>query len=186
MATRSQRGCALVFGVAVWLGCSWPTAQAQQGLYAPSTTESASLPAPRGGVVLTIDGAISTHNSPAAAVFDWPMLQSLPQQQIRTRTPWYSGSVTFSGPLLSEVLQRVGAQGQWLRVRALNDYAVDIPVSDALAHQPILAWQVNGQPLSVREKGPLFLVYPFDDKPELKNDLYYGRSIWQIQHIHVR
>lgn len=30
------------------------------------------------------------------------------------------------------------------------------------------------KPLSVRDKGPLFLIYPFDQYPELRNKLYYS------------
>jgi hypothetical protein len=32
----------------------------------------------------------------------------------------------------------------------------------------------------VRDKGPLFIVYPYDSKPELKSQTYYGRSAWQL------
>ncbi|HEX5804751.1 MAG TPA: molybdopterin-dependent oxidoreductase [Macromonas sp.] len=143
------------------------------------------LPTPRGAVVLTIEGGIHNRNSSSAAQFDMQMLRELKTYVVTTRTPWYQTAVTFSGPRLKDVLARVGAQGQGLRVRALNDYAVDVPFSDAAAFNPILAWQIDGQPLSVRDKGPLFLIYPFDEHPELKNDIYYGRSIWQIQSITV-
>jgi hypothetical protein len=40
--------------------------------------------------------------------------------------------------------------------------------------------------MAVREKGPLFIIYPFDSAPELKNARYYSRSAWQLKAIEVR
>jgi hypothetical protein len=45
----------------------------------------------------------------------------------------------------------------------------------------MVAYAINDQPISVRTKGPLFVVYPFDSKPELQSNLYYERSIWQLK-----
>ena len=39
--------------------------------------------------------------------------------------------------------------------------------------------------MSVRDKGPLFVIYPFDEAPELNNETYYGRSAWQVKSIEV-
>ena len=83
------------------------------------------------------------------------------------------------------VLKKVGANGQQLTITALNDYSVQVPASDAEKYPVILARTMNGKPLSVRDKGPLFLIYPFDQYPELRNKLYYSRAIWQISIIRV-
>jgi hypothetical protein len=39
--------------------------------------------------------------------------------------------------------------------------------------------------MSVRDKGPLFLVYPFDKDQGLFNEKYFSRSVWQIKDIEV-
>ncbi|WP_421167120.1 hypothetical protein [Aeromonas dhakensis] len=72
-----------------------------------------------------------------------------------------------------------------LTITALNDYSIQVPTSDAAQYQVILARSIDGKPLSVRDKEPLFLIYPFDQYPELRNKLYYGRAIWQINKIKV-
>lgn len=174
--------------VANWLACLGLGATAPALAQASHRTDQqpASLPKPSGSVILTVNGAITVRNSTDAAVFDAAMIRALPVQELRTRTPWYQEAVTFKGPLLQDLLDAVGARGQSLRIIALNDYAVEVPVEDARQFQPILAYEINGKRLSVRDKGPLFLIYPFDSRPELKNDLYYGRSIWQISSITVR
>lgn len=147
---------------------------------------SSALPAPSGRIILTISGSINHANAGGMAQFDAGMIDALPTYSIKTNTPWYKQSMTFTGPRLSDVLAVTGATGSVLEIKALNDYKVDVPFSDATQFQPILARQMDGKVLSIRDKGPLFLVYPFDARPELKNDIYYGRSIWQISNILVR
>ena len=69
---------------------------------------------------------------------------------------------------------------------ALNDYAVDLPVADAVEGGPIVAYKMNGQPMSVREKRPLWIIYPYDDKAQRQSEACYPRSIWQFVSIDVR
>ncbi|MCC2664519.1 MAG: oxidoreductase, partial [Geminicoccaceae bacterium] len=42
----------------------------------------------------------------------------------------------------------------------------------------ILALKRDGAYMPVRDKGPLFIVYPYDSSPELKHQNYYSRSAW--------
>ena len=143
------------------------------------------LSAPAGPVVLTVSGAITHTNSDGAALFDQAMIDALAQHSITSETPWYDGAQTFSGALVSGLLEAVGATGSALTVTALNGYSAEIPNADVLENQVILASRVNGKLLSVRDKGPLFVVYPFDSNPELFNELYFGRSVWQLTAITV-
>jgi hypothetical protein len=71
-------------------------------------------------------------------------------------------------------------------VTALNDYSTEIPISDLSDHNVILSLKRNGEYMPVSDKGPLFIIYPFDSKPELKSQTYYGRSAWQVAKISVR
>lgn len=136
-------------------------------------------------IVLKVEGSISPPAHQAQILWDSAMLEQLPQHEIKTHTPWFNEAKTFRGPLLQDVLAKVGATGKQLTITALNDYSVQVPTSDAEQYRVILARTINGKPLSVRDKGPLFLVYPFDQYPELQNKLYYGRAIWQISAIKV-
>ena len=43
----------------------------------------------------------------------------------------------------------------------------------------------NGEPMSVRDKGPLWVVYNFDSNPEFQTEVMYSRSIWQLDRIVV-
>lgn len=144
------------------------------------------LPAPTGPVILTITGNIANSNATGAAEFDLAMLEALEQRTTVTATPWYEGEQSFSGPLFSAVLDAVGAKGTTLKVLALNDYATDIPMDDVTSYPVILASRLGGKELSVRDKGPLFVIYPFDASPELYNEVYFGRSAWQVKSIEIQ
>ena len=149
-----------------------------------SATSVLALDAPTGPVVLTVKGEISNTNAGDTAQFDRAMLDGLKHRKAEMETPWTEGKVTFEGPLLREILTAVGATGTILKVRALNDYAADVPADDARL-QTILATKLDGKPMSVRDKGPLMLVYPFDLDADLYNEKYFSRSVWQIKEIEV-
>jgi hypothetical protein len=139
------------------------------------------LDPPKGKVILTMTGKVGATNVGEAAQFDLAMLQQLPQRSFTTQTPWEKQPIQFTGPLLRDVVAAVKGTGTVLQATALNDYKIRIPLSDATAHDVIVAHAINGQTISVRTKGPLFVVYPFDSKPELKSNTYYERSIWQLK-----
>jgi hypothetical protein len=40
--------------------------------------------------------------------------------------------------------------------------------------------------MAVRDKGPLFVVYPFDDSAALRSSVYYERSIWQLKALEIQ
>ncbi|MGL6109413.1 MAG: molybdopterin-dependent oxidoreductase [Rubrivivax sp.] len=144
------------------------------------------LDRPAGPVVLTVTGRVRMPNTGDRAVFDMAMLERLPQQSFVTHTPWYATPRKFTGPLLRDVLAAAGAQGSNLRAIALNDYRVDLPFDDVQRHDVLLARLLDDQPLAVRDKGPLFIIYPFDAKVELRTTVYYSRSAWQLKTIDVQ
>lgn len=143
------------------------------------------LNAPKGRVVLTVSGKLGATNQGNKAVFDMAMLQALPQTTFTTMTPWEKSPVKFSGPLLRDVLSAVKAQGTQLKAVALNDYRISIPLEDTRRFDMVLALRMNDQPIPVRTKGPLFVVYPFDSDPSLQNPVYYERSIWQLGALEI-
>jgi len=146
---------------------------------------AAALDAPEGPVVLTLSGKLRQPNRGAVAQFDMAMLEKLPQLSYSTRTPWYTQARKFTGPLLRDVLAAAGAQGSQLRVTALNDYRIDIPMDDAQRHDLLLARLLDDKPMPVRDKGPLFIIYPFDQNAALRNALYFSRCVWQLRSIEV-
>ncbi|MGL6039725.1 MAG: hypothetical protein ACRC01_00825, partial [Deefgea sp.] len=85
--------------------------------------------------------------------------------------------------LLRDVLKLAGIKSGQIRLVALNDYTISIPVSDAFDYDIIVARLLNGKAMSVREKGPLFIVYPFHEHEALRKTDYYRRCSWQLRSI---
>ncbi len=148
--------------------------------------QAQTLEKPAGPVVLTLQGGVSKTNQGEKAQFDMKMLEKLPQKSFTTQTPWYPQPVTFTGPLLRDVLAAAGAKGSKITAVALNDYKTEIPFDDATRHDVIVARLMNDRPMPIREKGPLFIVFPFDTKAELRTELYYNRSAWQLSTLQIR
>jgi hypothetical protein len=156
------------------------------GILGTSAASAQSLAAPAEKPILTVSGKISTTNKDDTAQFDRAMLESIGMETIETTTPWYSGPVKFEGISLDKLMKRIGASGERAVFVALNDYSSEIPIEDFAKYNVILALKRNGEYMPVRDKGPLFVIYPFDSKPELKNQTFYGRSVWQVAKIVVK
>ena len=149
------------------------------------SAKGGTLPLPASKAILTVTGAITNTNEGDAAVFDRSTLEALGLDGFETATPWYDRPVRFEGIRMQRLMQAVGAFGARVTAVALNDYAIDIPMSDFDRYGVLLAMKRDGVDMPVRDKGPLFIVYPYDSKPELKSHQFYSRSAWQVARIVV-
>ena len=136
--------------------------------------------------ILTISGMIAVTNKDGAAQFDRAMLEGMGMVSFETTTPWYKGPVRFEGVPLAKLFATVGATGDRIVAVALNDYAVEIPMEDVKKYNVILALKRDGEYMPVKDKGPLFIVYPYDSDPELKSQKFYSRSAWQVAKLEVK
>lgn len=144
-----------------------------------------SLPSPTGEVILTVSGNIAHTNAGAQAHLDRDMLMAMEPHAIETNTPWHREPGRFEGPLFRTVLSAVGARGERVLVQALDGFEAEIPVSDLETYDVILAMKRNGETMAIRDLGPLFVLYPFDDHPELLTEMIRFRSVWQVDRLHV-
>ncbi|MHC8508191.1 MAG: putative pterin-binding protein [Rhodospirillales bacterium] len=144
------------------------------------------LPQPTGKVILTVTGDITVTNADGEAHFDLDMLRALGEHSVTTSEPFASGVHTFKGVLLSDILARVGAKGETMTAKGLDDYNADMPVQDTREYPVMVAYEQNGKMLRVRSKGPLRTIYPIDQYPELKTNVYESRTVWQLRYLDVR
>lgn len=147
--------------------------------------EPAPLDRPSGKVILTVTGDLSVTNEAGKAEFDRDMLRHIAWRALDTTTIWTEGPQHFEGVPLKALADRLGIQDQDLMMAAINDYIVEIPYSDVAADAALLALDRNGIPMTVRDKGPIWVVYPYDTQPEYMTETYHARSIWQLASIEV-
>lgn len=143
------------------------------------------FPVPQGPVLLTVSGAISAQNAPDGVALDRDMLEALGSRTIETSTIWTDGVQQFRGVPLSRLMDALGAQGDRILAHAVTDYCVWIPADDWDEDGPIVAYERNGEDMTLRDKGPLWVIYPFDDDPRYRSETVYFRSIWQLNRIIV-
>ena len=157
---------------------------ASSALMCPAS--AAGLITPTGKGILTVTGKIANTNKGDAAVFDRFMLEALGMDGFETTTPWYNRPVRFDGVRMQRLMQAVGASGTSVTAVALNNYTTDIPSTDFERYGVLLAMKRDGVDMPVSDKGPLFIVYPYDSEPELKSQLFYSRSAWQVAELIVK
>ncbi|MGS0683850.1 molybdopterin-dependent oxidoreductase [Nakamurella sp. GG22] len=188
-AAPSETGTELA-SVGQWLdrgGCRIlgdPTA-----LTAP-VTEAPPAPRPTGSaagdsqIVLTVRGL--RNGTARTAPLDLAYLDALPQVECTVDDRLAEGrQATFRGVLLSTVLSALGVQDATvLRADALNDYSVDLPMSDVTELPVLLATRLDGQPMTVAHYGPLRVIYPTTGY-DLDPTVYDPRRIWQLSAITV-
>ena len=155
-------------------------------LIAPLRLFAAELAAPEGEIILVISGDLGVTNVGDTAQFDRDMLEQLGVVTIETTTIWTEGLQTFTGVPLAQLMDVVQARGKTLSATAINDYAVDIPAENWGETWPIVSFLHNDEPMSIRDKGPLWIVYPYDSNPDFQTEVIYSRSIWQLDRIIVK
>lgn len=145
-----------------------------------------SLPPPNGEVLLKVSGRIHNTSDGEYAYFDRAMLESIGLWSVKTSTPWSNVPNRFEGVLARDLLRAVGAKGDRVTAKALNDYVIDIPLTDFLKYPVILAIKKNDDYLKIRDKGPIQIVYPRDSFSELNSPRYSQKWVWHLSELIVK
>ena len=132
----------------------------------------------RAETLLTVTASDGTVTS-----FDRAALNAMDRVTYDTTTIWTDGTQKFAGVPLKTLLTKAGITEGTIRAVAENDYAVEIPVADLEDTAPIVADLLNDKPFSRREKGPLWIVFPYDSDPRYRSEENFARSIWQLVRI---
>jgi hypothetical protein len=148
--------------------------------------ETTRLPAPQGRLVLEVHGDIENANVDGAALFDMDMLQALPPAWLETTTAVTDGVRRFDGFLMRDLLGLVAATGATVTASALNDYVIEFAADEFDRFDVVVAYQMDGEPLLSSDKGPLWIVYPRDQHPELQDNRYDYRWVWQLKRLDIR
>jgi hypothetical protein len=138
-----------------------------------------------GRALLTISGEFVINTVGDMIVYDREALTAFPSTTFETSTIWTDGIHTFTGISLQTLAVELGARDGKFLASAINDYTVEIPTTDAVEGGPIIAYLMDGKEMSVRDKGPLWVVYPYDSDSDYRTEVIYSRSIWQLDRLEV-
>lgn len=139
---------------------------------------------PSGPLILTISGELDCSPS-GTAYFDLQRLDALPQSVVSTMTPWTETTDSYSGVRLSELLTALGAKGNKISATALNDYSTEFSSDASLEYPVILATRRNQQLMRVRDKGPIWIMYPLNDYPQLRKEEHHHAMVWQLKSLQI-
>lgn len=141
---------------------------------------------PAGHIILTVTGNISVTNAKNEAHFDTALLESLGSATLVTSTPWTDGTVKFEGVWARDLLEAVGATGDKVVAVALNDYQVEIPLAELTSQNVLLALKMNGTYMRVRDKGPVWIIYPQSRNGDLQDMATRVKMVWQLNRLEIR
>jgi hypothetical protein len=160
-------------------------------------------------VILTISGAIKRHNRGAldpafdqllakhqvkfsqAYGVDLSLLAGMKAVTIKPTLEYDSRQHTFSGPLLTDVLDYVGAPAAGstqVLLHAVDGYAVMTRLDTVRAYRFIVATQMDGRPLPLGGVGLLWAIFDADNIPQLSAKPLKERfelSPWGLYHMQV-
>ncbi|WP_071674095.1 hypothetical protein [Nioella nitratireducens] len=112
-------------------------------------------------------------------------LEALGTAEIETTTIWTDGVQHFSGVPLRALAEMFDVGDSGFRAYAINDYVIDIPLEDARDGGALLALDRDGEPMSLRDMGPIWLIYPYDSDRDFQTEVIYARSVWQLIRLEV-
>ncbi len=126
---------------------------------------------------LTIQGQVQKRS-----VWKLSELQKLSKQEIKTTNPHNTENreaiQTLQGIAVSQLLEKSAVDPDVKEVTFLssNNYRVTVSLEDLQKYPILLAWARDGKPLTRSEGGPLYLVFPYSNYPELPDK--YSDAFW--------
>ena len=115
------------------------------------------------------------------------MLEQLGLARLRSWTPWTDGQPEFEGvpgAAADGGGRRHRQRGARERAQRLREPPFRWRTSQR--YPVLLATRIDGQQLEVRDKGPIWIVYPWSTNPELDDLPTRRKSVWQLRSLHVQ
>ena len=142
------------------------------------------IPQPEQDVILTVNGKVGTANEGSAIVMDRPTIEQVGLVEYSVQDPFADRQILYRGVLMRDLLDlwQIAEGVKTVRLTALNDYQIDIPLEEFYTYPVLFAMQADGVYMEPDYQGPAMLVFPVDDY-EFDAVTIRRRWIWQIKAI---
>jgi hypothetical protein len=115
-------------------------------------------------------------------------LRAIGDTSFATATPWTKGTQKFEGVTGAQIVAAMEAKGQKLDGKGVlavanNDYSIVIPFEVFNQPTTLVAFAQNGAGMSVRDKGPFWIVFPYDQDDKFLASSYQSYSIWGLERL---
>jgi hypothetical protein len=133
--------------------------------------------------------AISGRIKDRSVRLDWARLQELATTHVKTRAPHHSVNpqqvIDWRGIEVRKLLELLGATDDAKTITFLGAdlFSATINVADAKKWPIVLALEQDGQPIKRSEAGPVVLVFPYTDVPEVEKT--YDETFWAFYVSHI-
>lgn len=116
-------------------------------------------------------------------------LADLPLTEVTTSTVWTKGVDRYTGVLLHDLLSHldvdISQNAGAVTLAAIDGYSASVNFSTINSAAPLLAFQRNDRPMSVRSQGPFWLIFDYDADARFRTETLYALSVWQIERLIV-
>lgn len=128
---------------------------------------------------------VTTFEGDALAEYNQSTIEEIGLRVVETETPWTDGIIRFEGVSLKAVLNESGIEGKDVTGLAIDDYAATLPVSVIETYDPIIATRMNGELMTVDNKGPFWIMFDFDDIAEEESVELRSFAVWHLNELEV-
>lgn len=106
--------------------------------------------------------------------------------EIETHTPWHDDQALYKGMLVASFLKLIHAEkSKKILMIAINGYIVESELEGVVNAGAMIAWTMNGAAISIHNKGPITIVFPWSNDASLRKDVFTSLSVWHLSEIHL-
>jgi len=135
-------------------------------------------------VVLSVQGDFDGQKNNALEI-NLETLTKLKATTFTTIQPWTEEPKQYTGVRINTLLEHIGATSTTFEALASNEYSFTLDNIDFEKYPVMVAYKIDDEFLDVRTLGPLLIVFPFDDYPELLNETNKAASVWQLTELRI-
>lgn len=135
-------------------------------------------------VLLTIEGDLDGQKNNTVEL-DLESLLMLEATTFTSKAPWTTEPTEYTGVRISTLLNHIGAESTQFEALASNDYKFTLSDIDFETYPIVIAYKINGEFPDARQLGPLLIMFPFDDYPELLTEKNKAAAVWQLTDLRL-